>query len=40
MNTATDLLLGLGALALQLVALVAIVEAVWFVVAKLLGKEY
>jgi hypothetical protein len=40
MTTLTELAGGLLGLALQLVALLAIVEAGWWIIAKLTGKEY
>jgi hypothetical protein len=39
-TTLTELAGGLISLALQLVALVVIVEASWYIIAKLTGKEY
>jgi len=40
MTTLAELAGGLLGLALQLVALLVIVEASWYVIAKLTGKEY
>jgi hypothetical protein len=40
MTTLAELAGGLLGLALQLVALLVIVEAGWWIIAKLTGKEY
>jgi hypothetical protein len=40
MTTLTELAGGLVSLALQLVALVVIVDSGWWIIAKLTGKEY